>query len=99
MPCFHQVHAWKQGTLGWVTDFTLERLPYAFKIETITLGERVTFYHGSEDYPPISLGAPWMQSLVTGSKLVCVEGGNHGFKSDPTHLRVILLELRDQARR
>jgi len=43
------------------------------------------------------LGTPWMHALVPGSKLVAVEGGDHGFKSEPAHLRAILLELRDAA--
>jgi hypothetical protein len=43
------------------------------------------------------LGSPWMQSMVPGSKLRRVEGGNHGFKSEPEHLRAILVELRDMA--
>ena len=93
-----KLHAWKQGEQGFVTDFTLERLPYSFKVESILLGERLTFWYGSEDYPPMVLGSPWMQSIVPGSKLRRVEGGNHGFKSDPAHLKAILLELRDQAR-
>ncbi|KAL1521956.1 hypothetical protein AB1Y20_021602 [Prymnesium parvum] len=92
-------HAWKQGEQGFVTDFTLERLPYSFKIESITLQERLTFWYGSEDFPAMVYGNPWMQSLVRGSKLRRVKGGDHSFKSDPAHLSAILIELRDQAQR
>jgi hypothetical protein len=92
-----KMHAWKPGVLGFVMDFMLERLPWSFKIEDITLGERLTFWYGTDDYPPMVLGSPWMQTLVPGSRVRVVEGGNHGFKSDPAHLRSILIELRDQA--
>ena len=92
-----KVWAWQQGVLGWVTDFTLERLPWSFKIEDIALGSNCTFWCGSEDYPPILLGAPWMQTLVPGSGLHIVPGGNHGFKSQPEHMGAILSQLRDQA--
>jgi len=93
-----KVHAWKQGELGFVADFTLERLPWSFKIEDINLGPRCTFWYGSADYDSMKFGSPWMQSLVPGSQLRAVAGGDHGFKSDPDHLRSILQELRDQAR-
>ena len=90
-------HAWKQGPVGFVTDFMLERLPWAFQIESIELGERLTFWVGEKDYPSIVLGAPWMQALVPGSRLRVVKDGTHGFKSDPDHLRAILEELRDRS--
>lgn len=92
-------HAWKPGVLGFVTDFALERLPYSFKFEDITLGSRVTFWYGTEDYPPMIVGSPFMQSLVPGSQLRPVQGATHRtVKAEPTNLRAILLELRDQAR-
>jgi pimeloyl-ACP methyl ester carboxylesterase len=91
--------AWRPGVLGFVTDFTLERIPWSFKLEDVQLGERLTFWYGSKDYDPMIMGSPWMASLVPGSQLRVVEGGKHSFKSDPVHLSAILVELRDQARR
>ena len=91
-------HAWKQGTVGWAMDFTLERIPWSFKLESIGLGTRLSFWHGTEDYPAIKEGAPFMRSLVPGApKLIAVQG-HHGFKSEPQHLASILTELREAAR-
>ena len=42
--------AWRPGVLGFVTDFTLERIPWSFKLEDVKLGERLTFWYGSKDY-------------------------------------------------
>jgi hypothetical protein len=90
---------WKQGVLGFVTDFTLERIPWSFRVEDIALGERLTIWYGTKDYDAMTVGSPWMQSLVPGSQLRVVPDGTHGFKSDPKHMSAILTELRDQARR
>mmetsp|Transcript_1857 Transcript_1857/g.3982 ORF Transcript_1857/g.3982 Transcript_1857/m.3982 type:complete len:220 (-) Transcript_1857:494-1153(-) len=90
---------WKQGVIGFVTDFTLERIPWSFRIEDIKLGERLTIWYGTKDYDSMILGAPWMQSLVPGSQVRAVQDGKHSFKSDPEHMRAILTELRDQARK
>ena len=92
-----KAHAWKQGALGFVVDFSLERLPWSFRIEDVTLGERMHFWYGSEDYDAMRLGTPWMASLVDGARVIKVEGGNHGFKSEPVHLSNILSALRDAA--
>jgi len=89
-----KAHAWKQGTDGWICDWSLERLPYSFTMETIALGPRLTIWYGGEDVGVIKLGAPFLQSLVQGSQLREVAGGNHGFKSDPKHLAAILSELK-----
>ncbi|CAE8735802.1 unnamed protein product [Polarella glacialis] len=86
-------YAWKQGVLGWLCDFTLERIPWSFALEDIALGPRLTFWAGEEDFEAISLGACFMQTLVPGSKLHVVAGGNHGFKSEPVHLASIFKEL------
>merc|ERR1712048_1349367 len=91
-----KVHAWKGGTDGWVCDYSLERLPWSFTLESITLGPRLTVWVGSEDIDAIVIGAPFLQQLIPGSKLKVVQGGNHGFKSDPKHLAAILNELREQ---
>lgn len=93
-----RAYAWKQGVLGWVADFTLERIPWSFLIEDIALGPRLTFWAGSEDFEAIKLGAPFMQILVGGSVLRIVEGGNHGFKSQDEHLASIMNELKDHWR-
>ena len=77
-------------------DYMLERLPYSFRLEAITLGGRLSVWAGGEDYASIKAGAPFIQSLVPGSKLVVVPGGSHGFKSEPHHLGSILRELREQ---
>lgn len=76
----------------------LERLPWSFRLEDITLGERLTFWVGEKDIESMVVGSPWMQTLVPGSKLQWVQGGDHGFKSEPQHLSAILVELRDQFR-
>lgn len=89
---------WKQGVRGFVTDFMLERIPWSFRIESIELGERLTFWYGTKDYDSMILGSPWMQSLVPCSQVRVVQDGKHSFKSDPEHLGAILAELRDQAR-
>jgi len=41
-------HALKRGELGFVTDFALERLPWSFRLEAITLGPRLCFYFGEK---------------------------------------------------
>jgi len=89
-----KAYAWKQGELGFVTDFVLERTPWAFKLEDIKLGDRVVFWVGEKDFDSIRTGAPFMRQLVPGSKEVIVPRGNHGFKSEPEHLARILGELR-----
>eukprot|EP00928_Gymnodinium_smaydae_P026087 TRINITY_DN20587_c0_g1_i1.p1 TRINITY_DN20587_c0_g1~~TRINITY_DN20587_c0_g1_i1.p1 ORF type:complete len:371 (+),score=29.21 TRINITY_DN20587_c0_g1_i1:51-1115(+) len=91
-----KVHAWKQGTDGWVCDFTLERIPYSFQLESITLGPRMTIWVGGEDIDAIAIGAPFLQQLIPGSQLRVVPGGDHGFKSQPEHLKAILDELKLQ---
>eukprot|EP00929_Paragymnodinium_shiwhaense_P105623 TRINITY_DN70679_c0_g1_i1.p1 TRINITY_DN70679_c0_g1~~TRINITY_DN70679_c0_g1_i1.p1 ORF type:complete len:342 (+),score=57.35 TRINITY_DN70679_c0_g1_i1:74-1099(+) len=89
-----KLHAWKSGTDGWVCDFTLERIPWSFTVESIALGPRLTVWVGSEDIPAISVGAPFLQQLVPGAQLRVVEGGDHGFKSKPEHLAEILSSLK-----
>jgi hypothetical protein len=89
-------YAWKQGTLGWVYDFMLERIAWSFMVENIKLGAALTFWVGGEDLPAIKVGAPFLQSLVPGSQLRVVPGGTHAFKSEPQHLAAILDELRMQ---
>lgn len=93
-----KLHAWKGGVVGFVTDFNLERLPWSFRIEDIALGGAITFWVGEKDFEVIKDGAPWMQSLVKGSRLVVVPGGDHGFKSKPEHLKAILDDLVRAAR-
>jgi len=92
-----KVHAWKGGAIGFVFDFNLERLPWSFKLEDISLGRKLTFWVGEKDYDSMKIGAPWMQSMVPGSIVEVVPGGDHGFKSKPEHLKAILERLRDQA--
>ena len=92
-------YAWAPGVLGFVTDFTLERVPWSFRLEDIQLGERLTLWYGSKDYDPMVVGTPWMQTLVPGSQLRVVPDGKHSFKSEPKHYSAILVELRDQAKR
>ena len=87
-------YAWQQGPLGFVTDYTLERLPWSFAVEDIKLGERLTIWFGEKDFPAILLGAPFLQSLIAGSKIRMVPNGDHGFKRDPEHLSAILQELK-----
>lgn len=89
-------YAWKQGTLGWVYDFTLERIPWSFMVENIKLGSACTIWVGEKDFPAIKAGAPFLHSLVPGSQMRVVAGGDHGFKSKPEHLAAILMELRMQ---
>mmetsp|Transcript_177602 Transcript_177602/g.569562 ORF Transcript_177602/g.569562 Transcript_177602/m.569562 type:complete len:349 (-) Transcript_177602:81-1127(-) len=88
-----KAHAWKGGVDGWLLDFMLERLPWSFRLESITLGPRLSIWVGSEDVEAIKIGTPFMQSLVSGSQVRVVQGGNHGFKSDQKHLAAILTEL------
>lgn len=90
---------WKQGVIGFVTDFTLERIPWSFRIEDVKLGERLSIWYGTKDYDAMILGAPWMQSLVPGSQVRAVPDGKHSFKSEPEHMQAILTTLRDQARK
>merc|ERR1719188_2467157 len=89
-----KAHAWKRGIDGWLCDWMLERLPYSFALEAITLGPRLSVWYGSEDFGAIKVGAPFIQQLVPGSQLRVVQGGNHGFKSEPEHLAAILNELK-----
>jgi len=88
-----KVHAWKEGTDGWVCDFTLERLPWSFALESITLGPRASIWVGGEDFEPIILGASFLQQLVAGSEVHIVPGGDHGFVKKRQHLAAILREL------
>eukprot|EP00419_Tripos_fusus_P002412 CAMPEP_0172670866 /NCGR_PEP_ID=MMETSP1074-20121228/10556_1 /TAXON_ID=2916 /ORGANISM="Ceratium fusus, Strain PA161109" /LENGTH=353 /DNA_ID=CAMNT_0013487829 /DNA_START=22 /DNA_END=1083 /DNA_ORIENTATION=+ len=89
-----KVHAWKGGIDGWVCDFTLERVPWSFSLESITLGPRASIWVGGEDYEPIVLGAPFLQRLVSGSELHVVPGGGHNFCCEqPEHLAAILREM------
>lgn len=91
-----KAHAWKSGVDGWVCDWMLERLPWSFSIESITLGPHLTIWAGSVDFEPILIGAIFLQKLVPGSQLRIVPGGNHGFKSKPEHLAAILGELKSE---
>lgn len=88
-----KAHAWKQGVEGWVVDFTLERVPWSFRLEAIEMGRACSVWVGSEDLPPIVEGAPFIQRCVPGSQLHVVDGGDHGFKSQPEHLASIMREL------
>ncbi|CAE7946948.1 TCP17, partial [Symbiodinium sp. KB8] len=54
---------WKQGPLGFVTDYALERLPWSFKLEEISQGERLTIWVGEKDIPVILHGAPFLQNV------------------------------------
>ena len=65
----------------------------------IKLGERLTIWYGSADYPAMVLGSPWMQTLVEGSQLRVVAGGKHSFKSEPQHYAAIVTGLREQAKK
>lgn len=85
---------WKQGPLGFVTDYALERLPWSFKLEEISQRERLTIWVGEKDIPVILHGAPFLQSLIPGSKLQVVPNGDHSFKRHPEHLSAILQELK-----
>ena len=89
-------YTWQQGPLGFVTDYTLERVPWSFKVEDITLGDRLTIWVGEKDIPAILMGAPFLQSLIPGSKLRIVPDGDHRFKRHPEHLSAILQELKAQ---
>lgn len=88
-----KAHAWKSGVDGWLCDYTLERIPWSFAVERIALGPRLSIWVGSDDFECIKVGAPFLQQLIPGSQLRVVEGGDHGFKSDPKHLAAILREL------
>lgn len=88
-----KVHAWKGGVNGWICDWALERLPWSFAVESITLGPRLSIWVGSEDYEAIKIGADFLQQLVPGSTFRIVQGGDHGFKSNPVHLAEILREV------
>eukprot|EP00438_Fugacium_kawagutii_P003138 Skav207113 [mRNA] locus=scaffold156:217020:217880:- [translate_table: standard] len=90
----HKKYAWQQGPEGFVTDYALERLPWSFALEDIPHRERLTIWFGEKDFPAILLGAPFLQSLIPGSKLKMVPNGNHSFKSIPEHLSAILQELK-----
>lgn len=89
-----KVHAWKAGTDGWICDWALERLPWSFTVESIALGPRLTIWVGSEDIESIKHAAPFLHSLVPGSQLRVVQGGDHGLKRHPENLAAILGELR-----
>jgi len=74
-------HAWKQGPLGWVADWTLERIPYPFELEAITLGPRLTIWYGSKDEDCIMQSAKFLHELIPGAQLREQPRG-HGFKRD-----------------
>jgi len=89
-----KVHAWKGGVNGWICDWSLERLPWSFQVESIAQGPRLSIWVGSEDYESIKIGADFLQQLIPGSIVHVVQGGDHGFKSNPVHLAKILQELK-----
>ena len=84
------------GSLGWVNDFTLERLPWSFHCEKITLREKLTVWVGEADFPPMVLGAPFIQILVPGSKLKVISNEDHFYVRKAEHLCAILAELVEQ---
>ena len=87
-------HAWKGGATGFVVDYQLERLPWAFRLEDIKLGSACAFWVGDKDYETMTIGAPFMQSLVAGAACHFVPGASHGsVKSEPTNLSAILRTL------
>ena len=87
-------YTWQQGPLGFVTDFALERLPWSFSLEDITHRDRLSIWVGEKDFSSILLGAPFLQSLIPGSKLQIVPNGDHEYKRYPEHLSAILQELK-----
>lgn len=89
-----KAHAWRRGVDGWLCDYLLERVPWSFSLEKIALGPRLSIWYGSEDFEAIKIGGVFMNQLLQGSQLRVVQGGNHGFKSDPKHLATILNELK-----
>lgn len=89
-------HVFQSGTDGFVCDFTLERIPWSFVVEDIALGPKLTVWVGGDDIPSISLAAPFLHEMITGSELKVVPGGNHGFVKKPENLAAILNELKRQ---
>lgn len=74
-------HAWRQGPLGWVCDYVLERIEWPFTVESIALGPRLTIWYGSEDVDAIIQGGQFLHTLIPGSQLR-EQPRRHGFKKD-----------------
>lgn len=91
-------HAWKQGPLGFVADYVLERMEWPFALEEIALGPRLTIWYGSKDIECIVLSGKFLHELIPGSKLR-EQARAHGFKKDldgnvqTAHLAEIFTEL------
>jgi len=94
-------HAWKQGPLGYVCDYVLERIDWPFTVESVALGPRLTIWYGSRDYDAILRGGKFLYTLIPGSQLREQQRG-HGFKKDLNgncdfgHLAEIFGELKIQ---
>lgn len=74
-------HQWKQGPMGFVCDYALERIEWPFLVESITQGPRITIWVGSKDVDCIVQSAKFLHNMIPGSKL-CEQPRGHGFKKD-----------------
>merc|ERR1711874_500391 len=74
-------HPWKQGPLGYVCDYVLERIEWPFSVESIRLGPRLTIWYGSKDIEVIIIGAKFLQKLIPGAQMREQPRG-HGLKKD-----------------
>lgn len=76
-------HVWKPGCLGWVCDYTLERIEYPFSVEKIALGSRLTIWVGTKDVDCIVASAKFLQELIPGATYR-EQPREHGLKRDLT---------------
>lgn len=83
-----------QGVDGILHDWMIERAPYSFAPQSISLGSRLSIWVGSDDeFQGIPFNGTFLQTLVTGSQLHIVEGGGHDLVSEPKHFGAILQGL------
>lgn len=74
-------HAWKQGPMGYVCDYVLERIAWPFAVESIALGPRLSIWFGSQDVDAILRGSKLLYALIPGCQLR-EQARGHGFKRD-----------------
>jgi len=84
------------GVYGFMNDFTLERMPWPFKVENITLGDKLTIWVGEKDVPCILEGAPFIHALIKRSNLMILPDEDHFYITKPHFYAAILEKLVDE---
>eukprot|EP00930_Biecheleria_cincta_P008014 TRINITY_DN109342_c0_g1_i1.p1 TRINITY_DN109342_c0_g1~~TRINITY_DN109342_c0_g1_i1.p1 ORF type:complete len:368 (+),score=51.42 TRINITY_DN109342_c0_g1_i1:68-1105(+) len=74
-------HPWKQGPMGFVCDYVLERIEWPFAVEDIGLGSRLTIWVGSDDVDCIIKSGKFLRDMIPESKLR-EQPRRHGFKKN-----------------